>query len=125
MITDSFSENSVAGAAGVKNMLSFEVEDIFHAESHDIESIEIKSRIIPNLIHLLDHLDDQKATATFFVLGPVACPIARIKGKLRWHLLIKAPGHRELRSVLDAAGDGLMGTSKVAVAVDVDALAML
>ena len=87
MITDSFSENPVAGPVGVKNMLSFEVEDIFHAESHDIESIETKSRIIPNLIHLLDHLDEQKATATFFVLGPVAQKFPEVVA------LIDARGH--------------------------------
>jgi primosomal protein N' (replication factor Y) len=60
-----------------------------------------------------------------FVLGPVPCPISRIRGRFRWHILIKAPSHRALRSLLDAAEAELLGTSKVAVAVDVDALAML
>ncbi len=72
MISNSYNQDSIGGYAGVKNILSFEVEDIFHVESHDIESIETKSRIIPNLIHLLDYLDEQKAIATFFVLGWVA-----------------------------------------------------
>jgi polysaccharide deacetylase family protein (PEP-CTERM system associated) len=72
MIPGSDNQASTGATAAVKNMLSFEVEDIFHAEGHDVESIEMKSRIIPNLIHLLDHLDEQKAVATFFVLGAVA-----------------------------------------------------
>ncbi len=87
MISDSYRENSVAVTAGVKNILSFEVEDIFHAESHDVESIETKSRIIPNLIHLLDHLDEQKAIATFFVLGWVAQRFPEVVA------LIDARGH--------------------------------
>ncbi len=87
MISNSYSENSVAGTAGVKNILSFEVEDIFHMEGHDIESIETKSRIIPNLIHLLDYLDEQKAIATFFVLGWVAKRFPEVVA------LIDARGH--------------------------------
>ncbi len=60
-----------------------------------------------------------------FVLGPVPCPIARIKAKFRRHILIKAPDHRELQAVLDAAEHLYGGTSKVSVTVDVDALGML
>ncbi len=56
----------------MKNILSFEVEDTFHADDPDYELDDVKSRIIPNLIHLLSILDHQKAKATFFVLGWVA-----------------------------------------------------
>ncbi len=87
MISNSYNQDSIGGDAGVKNILSFEVEDIFHAESHDIESIETKSRIIPNLIHLLDCLDEQKAIATFFVLGWVAKRFPEVVA------LIDARGH--------------------------------
>lgn len=87
MISNSYNQDSIGGAAGVKNILSFEVEDIFHAESHDVESMETKSRIIPNLIHLLDHLDEQKAVATFFVLGAVAKRFPEVVA------LIDARGH--------------------------------
>lgn len=87
MISNSYNQDSIGGDAGVKNILSFEVEDIFHAESHDIESIETKSRIIPNLIHLLDHLDEQKAIATFFVLGWVSQRFPEVVA------LIDARGH--------------------------------
>ncbi|HBC46065.1 MAG TPA: hypothetical protein DCZ43_03365 [candidate division Zixibacteria bacterium] len=64
-------------AAGVyrpimDNMLTFEIEDRFHVENPNMEPPEARSRIIPLLIHLLDLLDNQKAHATFFVLGWVA-----------------------------------------------------
>ncbi len=56
----------------IENILTFEIEDRFHVESPDIEPLELRSRIIPLLIRLLDLLDNQKAHATFFVLGWVA-----------------------------------------------------
>lgn len=56
----------------IKNILSIEVEDTFHADNPDYELDDVKSRIIPNLIYLLNILDSQKAKATFFVLGWVA-----------------------------------------------------
>jgi len=58
--------------ANIKNILTFEVEDAFHSDDPDYELSEVKSRIIPILIHLLSILDNQKAKATFFVLGWVA-----------------------------------------------------
>jgi polysaccharide deacetylase family protein (PEP-CTERM system associated) len=54
------------------NILTFEVEDRFHVDNPDVEPADTKSRIIPLLLHLLDLLDEQKAKATFFVLGWVA-----------------------------------------------------
>jgi polysaccharide deacetylase family protein (PEP-CTERM system associated) len=54
------------------NILTFEVEDRFHVDSPDIESVEGRSRIIALIMHLLDLLDEQKAQATFFILGWVA-----------------------------------------------------
>ncbi len=54
------------------NILTFEVEDRFHVENPDMELPDARSRIIPLIMHLLDMLDDQKARATFFVLGWVA-----------------------------------------------------
>lgn len=69
---DSF--NTVLGAYQpiIDNMLTFEIEDRFHAEQPDMELPDARSRIIPLLIHLLDLLDNQKARATFFILGWVA-----------------------------------------------------
>jgi polysaccharide deacetylase family protein (PEP-CTERM system associated) len=56
----------------LENILTFEVEDRFHVDSPEIEPVEVRSRIIPLLLRLLDLLDEQKARATFFVLGWVA-----------------------------------------------------
>jgi polysaccharide deacetylase family protein (PEP-CTERM system associated) len=71
----------------VNNILSFEVEDIFHVDSPDYEIEDLKSRIIPILIHLLGFLDSQKARATFFVLGWVASKFPEVVS------LIDSRGH--------------------------------
>lgn len=71
----------------VKNILAFEVEDIFHVDSPDYEMENLKSRIIPILIHLLGVLDSQKARATFFVLGWVASKFPEVVS------LIDSRGH--------------------------------
>ncbi len=55
-----------------KNVLSFEVEDRFHDGYNQGSNKDSRSRILPILIHLLDTLDNQKASATFFFLGCVA-----------------------------------------------------
>ncbi len=62
----------------VKNILTFEVDDRIHVDSPDIELHEVKSRIIPNLLHLLDLLDSRNVRATFFLLGWVASKFPEI-----------------------------------------------
>ena len=60
------------------------------------------------------------------LLGPAPAPIARIKGKTRWQLLLKGPTHASLAplaaEVLRAAEDV---PASVKVAIDVDPGAML
>jgi len=54
------------------NILTFEIEDRYHVDYPDIEPPDMRSRIIPLIMHLLELLDEQKARATFFILGWVA-----------------------------------------------------
>ncbi|MRS13190.1 MAG: primosomal protein N' [Actinobacteria bacterium] len=59
------------------------------------------------------------------VLGPAAAPIARLKGKWRWHVLVKSPPTGDLPRLV---GDALEGTPLhygVTRVVDVDPLSML
>ena len=69
------------------NILSFEVEDRFHDGYRKIAPKDVRSRILPNLIHLLDLLDNQKTAATFFILGCVAEQFPEVVA------LIDARGH--------------------------------
>ncbi|MCU0695471.1 MAG: primosomal protein N' [Myxococcaceae bacterium] len=60
------------------------------------------------------------------LLGPAPAPIARIKGKTRWQLVLKAPTHAALAGPLDAIERELAELpSSVRVAIDVDPSAML
>ncbi len=62
------------------------------------------------------------------ILGPVEAPIARIKGKYRWQILVKSPGveplHRFLGRV-EPLADRLTRGTAVTVVLDVDPYQML
>jgi primosomal protein N' (replication factor Y) len=60
------------------------------------------------------------------LLGPAPAPIARIKGRTRWQLVLKAPTHQALNGPLDAIERELADVpSSVKVSIDVDPSAML
>jgi primosomal protein N' (replication factor Y) len=63
------------------------------------------------------------------VLGPVEAPLARIKGRHRWQMLIRSPRRRDLRTfvarMLSFAGHGSPANATVNVIVDVDPLNMM
>lgn len=57
------------------------------------------------------------------VLGPAPCPISRIQGAFRYHIMVKGRDHVELLSLLKNAP--LCGSGKTAVTVDIDPVSML
>ncbi len=65
------------------------------------------------------------------VLGPSEAPLARLKGRTRWHLWLKGPERRELRRALHALVGGERAGSdaglppSVRVGVDVDPMSAL
>jgi len=70
---------------------------------------------------LAEHLAETRAT----VLGPAPAPIGQIKGRYRWHLIVKARSAQVVADLLRTAEDLLASGRGVQVAVDVDPLAML
>ena len=58
------------------------------------------------------------------LLGPVSCPLARVKNKFRFHLLLRDRSRPRLHRVL-AAYDELPREEKEGLTVDVDALTIL
>lgn len=58
------------------------------------------------------------------LLGPVDCPVSRIKNKFRFHLLLRDRNRPRLHRVLDAF-DKLPRASKTGLIVDVDASSLL
>jgi primosomal protein N' (replication factor Y) len=53
------------------------------------------------------------------VLGPAPCPIAKIKDRFRWHVLLKGPGEA-IGRVVRYAAPRLDGTATVRLAIDRD-----
>ena len=58
------------------------------------------------------------------VLGPAPCPIPRLKGRWRWHVLVKATEERAIGHVVRAWGRGA-GARSATVIVDRDPVALL
>ncbi|MGQ9697875.1 MAG: hypothetical protein ACUVRO_07765, partial [Armatimonadota bacterium] len=58
------------------------------------------------------------------ILGPAPAPIERLKGRYRWHVLVKAAGSRELSACLDVL-DRLPNEVRAGIVVDVDPVSVL
>lgn len=117
----------------IRNGLSVDVEDYFHAEAiagevgrHNWDSME--SRVVRNTHRVLDILNGHNVIATFFVLGWVASRFPQLIREIRsaghevgchsyWHRLIYQLTPEEFRedtrqakeTVEDAAGVGIIG----------------
>jgi len=61
----------------------------------------------------------------FHVLGPSPCPIGRLKGVWRWHVLVKAPEDSEISRLLGKTLTTISTHRDVAVGVDVDPVDLL
>jgi primosomal protein N' (replication factor Y) len=59
------------------------------------------------------------------VLGPAPAPVSQIKGRHRWHLMIKCPDATSIQRILHHAAGLLKGPPGVKVLVDVDPVSML
>ncbi len=59
------------------------------------------------------------------VLGPVACPLSRLRGRYRWHLALRAPNKPYLLALLRRAVAALTDTDRAGLILDIDPLTML
>ena len=59
------------------------------------------------------------------LLGPVACPLSRLRGRYRWHLALRAPTKPELLSVLKLSLAQMTATDRSGMTLDIDPLSML
>ena len=59
------------------------------------------------------------------ILGPAPAPIARIRGKHRYHLQVQSPDGESLREVVRTATEGLKLPGEIEFVVDVDPTSML
>jgi primosomal protein N' (replication factor Y) len=76
-------------------------------------------------IHLLiDSAAHQLGSGTT-ILGPVPCPLSRLKGDYRFHLLIRDANRPRLHRVLQHSIDALPSQERQGVVVDVDPVSVL
>jgi primosomal protein N' (replication factor Y) (superfamily II helicase) len=74
------------------------------------------------LARLASFLDDSPDIRK---LGPALCPLGRLRGKWRWHLLLKAQSAEELRASLRKAFSLLTSSERSGITVDIDPLSLL
>jgi primosomal protein N' (replication factor Y) len=58
-------------------------------------------------------------------LGPAPCPLSRLRGRYRWHLLLKAGSHDTLRERLQRAFAGLSASDRAGLTIDIDPMSLL
>ncbi len=68
------------------------------------------------------HLGDDSDVT---LLGPVACPLSRLRGRYRWHLALRAPAKETLLALLRAALADLTSGERQGLSLDMDPLSML
>ena len=59
------------------------------------------------------------------LLGPAPCPIARVRGMVRYQLLVKCPWRDRLPAIIKFAHDTVVGAKPVRVTLDVDPASLL
>ena len=59
------------------------------------------------------------------LLGPVACPLSRLRGRYRWHLALRAPAKETLLALLRTALAEMTAAERLGLALDMDPLSML
>ena len=91
----------------------------------DAESADLTIRVAKQLARVAER-NLPPASQGVRMLGPAPAPIARIKGRTRWQLVLKAPTHTAMFRPLDAIEAALADVpSSVRVVIDVDPAAML
>src|SRR5262249_6553718 len=79
-----------------------------------------------DVAHTLGNILEKRLTKGIRLLGPAPAPLARIKGKTRWQILLKGPSHAALGPLLAAVEYALPKLPQsVKVVIDVDPTAML
>jgi len=125
---------------------------LVHAAGHDTEGFLARERLdresppyppLTSLVNLIVSGTDEPAVAAraveladwwaalvdrrtpgVTVLGPAPCPVSRIKGRYRWHLVLKGPS-ADLGRLVRYASPRIAGGRAVRVAIDRDPVSLL
>ncbi len=99
------------------------------AQDEDGRAAEARLRALSSLLGGRSLLDPGPAALggddDLEVLGPAPCPLSRLRGRYRWHLLLKAPKVETLRERLSAAFSKLSASERSGVTIDIDPMSLL
>ncbi|MCD6231657.1 primosomal protein N' [Candidatus Aerophobetes bacterium] len=85
--------------------------------------ILLEGRIKERVKEIAEKIDKRLKKEKVNFLGPSPCPFPRIKGKYRYHLILKSKEISEIRSILEKRVISLFNKSKgVRIVIDVDPL---
>lgn len=87
----------------------------------DEDAVKAKARIEAIALHLESAINKNGGTE---MLGPVECPLARVKGKFRFHLLLRDRNRPRLHQVLDALTT-LPTAHQEGLLIDVDPMSIM
>ena len=74
---------------------------------------------------LRESLRKHQSEENFSLLGPAECPLAQIKCRRRWHIVLKSRKPKEMHAALRKALGGFKAPASVQVSIDIDPLSML
>jgi primosomal protein N' (replication factor Y) len=79
-----------------------------------------------DLFTALRNIQDRQGALTVTMLGPVPAPIARIQGRSRWRILLRAPRQDQIRALLTPLIPKIEAPpSGVRITLDIDPISML
>jgi len=59
------------------------------------------------------------------IVGPAAAPLARLKGRYRWHLLLRSPEHDQIRQAVAGTREHFREPRQVTLTIDIDPVSLL
>jgi len=83
------------------------------------------ARTVADLAAELGRLSRKRASRDVILLGPVVSPLAQLRGRYRWQMLIKAAGIEDLHRLAAAVRERMRLPSAARILFDVDPVDML
>lgn len=135
LVQTSSPEHNAIQAAANHDFQRFAEDEIAEREAHEYPPFAKMVRIVvrgpsetsveASADAIMDRIEADPAAERFRVLGPAAAPLAKLRGKYRFHLLLVGPDGDALRSLARAATADQKFPEDIQWAVDVDPWDML
>lgn len=97
-------------------------------QDEDVRAAEARLRLLSSKLGGRSLLDAGPAVGgddDLEVLGPAPCPLSRLRGRYRWHLLLKASNSDTLRERLAGAVSTLSASDRSGISIDIDPMSLL